>query len=183
MAINRLIISSVSISWAMEEEESLIYSNILNSGEGNISFWSRTIGRDSNEYDIDESRIKVSIENALEDGYIIRISRYGYTEYYIGHLNGTPENEGVFDRINKTSKLVYCKLNNINKLPEGNFYLDGAKIEIPVAEWYRKSMDMLVGGTLEDSIIPDFFMIPDLSLYGEREDEKLFLPYATAGNF
>ena len=66
---------------------------------------------------------------------------------------------------------------------EGDFYLDGAKVEIPSAGWYRKSMDMLVGGALEDSIVPDFFMIPDLSLYGEREDEQVFLPYATAGNF
>ncbi len=176
-------ISSVSISWAIEAEESLLYSNILKSGEGAVSFWSRTIGKDSNEYDIDESRIKISIEDALEDGYIIRISRYGYTEYYIGHLIGTPEDEGIFDKINKNSKLVYCSADNINKLPEGDFYLDGAKVETPSAGWYRKSMDMLVGGTLEDSIIPDFFMIPDLSLYGEREDEQIFLPYATAGNF
>ena len=176
--------SSVSVEWEEEEENRLIASNILESECGYVSWWSKTIGRDKNDYDLDESRIKISIEDVGVDGYMIRISRYGYSEYYLGHLQGTVDEEGILDRISKESKLVRCEITKeIEKLPEGEFYLSGATVEEPTAEWYRKSMDLLVGDTLEDSVVPDFFMIPDLSLYGEREDEQLFLPYATAGNF
>ena len=180
--IDMVSISSVSIEQAKEEED-VIYSNILNSSEGIACFWSKTIGRDSNIYDIDESRIKISIEDALEDGYIIKILRYGYSEYYIGNIKGAPGEEGILDRINRESKLVYCSTENLEKLPEGEFYLDGAKTENPTAEWYKKSMKLLIGETLEDSIVPDFFMIPNISLFGERNDEQIFLPYATAGEF
>jgi hypothetical protein len=182
--INMNTFSSISITWEEEEENKLIFSNILDSSSGYVSFWSKTIGKDRDEYNLDESRISISIENVGPDGYVIWISRYGYSEYFIGHIKGTLEEEGIFDRISKESKLVRCEISrNLEELPEGRFYLDGAEIENPTAEWYRKSMDLLVGDTLEDSVSPDFFMIPDLSLYGERQDEQIFLPYATAGNF
>lgn len=176
--------SEVSVEQDLEEENSLILSNILESGLGYVSFWSKTIGRDKNEYDLEESRISITIEDTGEDGYVIWISRYGYSEYYLGHLRGTTEEEGILDRITRESKLIRCEISgDLTKLPEGSFYLEGAEVENPSAEWYKKSMDSLIGDTLEDSVSPDFFMIPDLSLYGERSDEQLFLPYATAGNF
>ncbi len=174
--------SSIELSVAQEEEDNLIFSNLSN--EGYISFESKTIGRDPDEYNLSESRISVSIEDALEDGYIVRISRYGYSEYYIGHLKGNLGEEGLLDKINRESKLLYCEHSDgLEKLPLGFFYLSGAKVKETSAEGYIRSMDKLLGDTLEDSVVPDFFMIPNLSLYGERRDEKLFLPYATAGEF
>lgn len=176
--------SEISVSWDEKEENNLIFSNISQESEGYVYFWSKTIGRDRNEYDLEESRISITIEDTGEDGYVIWISRYGYSEYYLGHVKGDLEEEGILDKITRESKLVRCDVSGvIEKLPEGKFYLGGAEVEEPAAEWYINSMNALVGDTLEDSICPDFFMIPDLSLYGERSDERLFLPYATAGNF
>ena len=170
----------ISFSTDKEGNEALVYGKMQDSGY--IGFWSRTIGRDRNNYDIDESRIRIDIENLGPDGWKIEASRYGYLEYWIGNLKGSPGEESVFDRINKESKLVQCEVSgSLDNLLEGSWYLDGAEVEETGTSEYRNSMGLLLG-TLDDSIFPDFFMVPDLSLFGEREDEQLFLPYAQAGN-
>lgn len=173
--------ASLIFSENIEENESLIYGSI-SEDEGYVGLWSKTIGRDRNEYDVEESRIKVDIENLGSDGWKIEISRYGYSEYWIGPLQGKIGEEGILDRIEKESKLVHLEVfGNPDELLEGSWYLEGAEVETPSAMWYRNSMVLLLG-TLEDSVYPDFFMIPDLSLYGERQDKQLFLPFAVAGN-
>lgn len=178
--ISMCFYSEIKIIEDQEDSESLVFGKIEESGY--VGFWSRTIGRDRNAYDRDDSRIKVDIENLGSDGWKIEVSRYGYSEYWIGNLRGSLGEEGIFDRINKESKLLWCEVSgDLENLLEGTFYLEGAKIETPNSAWYRNSMLLLLG-TLEDSVYPDFFMIPKLSLYGEREDEQLFLPFAQAGN-
>lgn len=179
--INFINYPGITVEEAAEDNEILAYSKILRSGCGYIQFWSRTIGQDKNQYDLEESKIKVRIENVGFEGWLIEFSRYGYVESYVGNLKSTIEKAGIIDRINRSSRLVRCNLEG-DTLREGSWYLSGATPIEPTAEWYRNSMRMLLG-TLEDSVCPDFFMIPDLSLYGERSDEQLFLPYATAGEF
>lgn len=165
-----------------QDKEEEILGSIAASSDY-ISFWSKTIGRDRDDYDLDESRIKVSIEYVGSEGWLIEISRYSYKESWVGPIHGTLEEEGIIAKINRESRLVYCDVSdNIEKLREGSFYLSGAKVEEPTAEWYKHSM-IFLGGAFEDSVCPDFFMIPDLSLYGERNDELWFLTYATAGKF
>lgn len=173
----------LTFSEDFEENESLIFRKLEDIGY--IGFWGKTIGRDRNSYDIDESRIKIELENLGQDGWKLEVSRYGYIEYWIGSLEGSVGQEGIFDKANRESKLIQCEIvgRDITKIiSEGAWYLDGAKVEVPSASWYRKSMDLLLG-TLDDSVCPDFFMIPRISFYGERHDEQLFLPYAQAGNF
>lgn len=179
--IDFITLSGISVIPANEDNETLLYSKILREGSGYIQFWSRTIGQDKNPYDLDESRIRVDIEYTGSDGWLIEISRYEYVESYVGNLESTIEELGIIDKINRRSRLVRCNLTG-NTLREGTYYLSGATPLEPTAEWYKNSMGMLLG-TLEDSVCPDFFMIPDLSLYGERKDEQYFLPYATAGEF
>ena len=179
--IDFITFPGISVVPASEDNEELVYSKILRERSGYLQFWSRTIGQDKNPYDLDESRIRVDIEYTGPDGWLIEISRYEYTESYVGNLNSTIEEPGIIDRINRRSRLVRCNLVG-NTIREGSWYLSGATPLEPTAEWYKNSMGMLLG-TLEDSVCPDFFMIPDLSLYGERKDEQYFLPYATAGEF
>ena len=160
--------------------EALVYGKLQDSGH--VGFWSRTIGRDRNSYDIDESRIKIDIENLGPDGWKLEASRYGYVEHWIGILKGNLEEESIFDRINKESKLIQCEVSgDIESLLEGSWYLDGATVEPISTGMFRNSMGLLLE-TVDDSIFPDFFMIPNLSFYGERNDKELFLPYARFGN-
>ena len=141
-----------------------------------ILFWSRTIGRDSDIYD-DSRDISINTEE-LEDGeYLVKISRYDYSEYFTGRWGDIERGESLENKINQESKLIRCSIVNSDseiRLPEGETYkLSGAvenKSDPGSSFW--KSLYTLLDPPGE-TVCPDFFLIPYLYYYEGRDDKEL----------
>lgn len=139
------------------------YIDSLPSTSGRLKFWSKTVGRDLNEYS-DSRDITVKIERLGPDEWRIEIGRYSYSEIFTGNFR-----EGLEYKISKESKLVYCEVYGGDyDFVGGEYKLLGAKVIVPSS--FRPSLRVLQ----ESDIIPDFLLIPYLSLFGERDDMKLF---------
>lgn len=127
----------------------------------NFEMWSKTIGRDSDDFDEDKN-IKVEIENIGTYKYRIRLYRYDYSESFEGSLYPVPGEDRLDDLISKKSNLVYCNIKgNTDQLRTGEFTLRGAKVETSDKNMYWKSLSVMTS----EEFYPDYLLIPDLNKY------------------
>ena len=134
----------------------------------NFEMWSKTIGRDSEDYGEDKN-IKISIEKLETFKYRIKISRYDYSESFEGSLFPDPGQSRLDDLISRGSNLVCCEIKQgTTALRTGDFTLRGAKVETYNKEMYWKSLEVLCG----EEIYPDYFLIPDLNKYVNSLDKN-----------
>jgi len=156
---------------ADEDTNSRLLDQFIKSqGWPGLYFWSRTIGRDSDIYN-DSRDISINTEE-LEDGeYLVKVSRYDYSEYFTGRWGD------IEDKINQESKLIRCSIVDSDseiRLPEGGTYkLSGAvenKSDPGSSFW--KSLYTLLDPPGE-TVCPDFFLIPYLYYYEGRNDKEL----------
>lgn len=125
-----------------------------------VDFWSKTIGTAG----ID-GNITVTIEESLDEGnYRIIIERFGHLEIFEGPIKVTAGIERLDYRISRLSELVYCDFaEGIEELPLGTWTLKGAIEETYNYESYNNGLDEIFEEA--DRTFPDFFLIPDPSLY------------------
>ena len=125
-----------------------------------VDFWSKTIGTAG----ID-GNITVTIEESLDEGnYRVIIERFGHLEIFEGPIKVTAGIERLDYRISRLSELVYCDFaEGIEELPTGTWTLKGAIEETYNYESYNNGLDEIFEEA--DRTFPDFFLIPDPSLY------------------
>lgn len=134
----------------------------------NLEMWSKTIGRDSNEYE-ESANITVLIEEIGYQYYRFTISRYEYSEVFEGYLFNTPGLSRIDDLISRRSKLVYCRIKNDTvALRTGTFKLLGAQIEELSKPMYWESLNMIV----QEEIYPDYILVPDINKYVSGLDKN-----------
>ena len=138
-----------------------------------LYFWSRTIGRDSDIYE-DTRDISIRFESIEDNNTLVEISRYDYTETYIGKWQEDYENESLINQINQNSKLIRCEVLDSDlefKLPEKkSYYLLGAVENKSLGSCsFWKSLETLLDPPGE-SVYPDFVLIPYLFYYEGRDD-------------
>ena len=169
----------------------LIYKHISELNLESAFFCSKTIGRDSSRNP--ERDITLEIENLSDSEIRVKISRYGYSEYFVGKLNATLGEERLDHIITRDSKLTRCwLLKGIEEVPQntgleledGTYTLIGAWEETYESANYLQALKVMfdIPG---DEVCPDFFMIPKLNLWGDVEKENrdlLFLNYAKKYN-
>lgn len=145
-----------------------------------LEFWSKTIGRDVDIYD-DNRDISVSIENLGDGEYRVEIRRYEYSEIFTGRFNTGIGETRLDHKISKESKLVYCALKSTDFNFGTNIYkgkLRGAKAESVTTGYFWNSLKLL----MEEEVYPDFFLVPNLSLFGNVRNDQYFLDYAQEKN-
>ena len=145
-----------------------------------LEFWSKTIGRDVDIYD-DSRDISVSIENLGDGEYRVEIRRYEYSEIFTGRFNTGIGETRLDHKISKESKLVYCALRSTDFNFGTNIYkgkLRGAKAESVETGYFWNSLRLL----MEEEVYPDFFLVPNLSLFGNVRNDQYFLDYAQEKN-
>ena len=145
-----------------------------------LEFWSKTIGRDVDVYD-DSRDISVSIENLGDGEYRVEIRRYEYSEIFTGRFNTGVGETRLDHKISKESKLVYCALRSTDFNLGTNIYkgkLSGAKAESVTTGYFWNSLRLL----MEEEVYPDFFLVPNLSLFGNVRNDQYFLDYAQEKN-
>ena len=145
-----------------------------------LEFWSKTIGRDVDIYD-DSRDISVSIENLGDGEYRVEIRRYEYSEIFTGRFNTGIGETRLDHKISKESKLVYCALRSTDFNFGTNIYkgkLSGAKAESVETGYFWNSLRLL----MEEEVYPDFFLVPNLSLFGNVRNDQYFLDYAQEKN-
>lgn len=156
----------------------------LSEGDWGFEVWSKTIGKSDPDYNTDNINFSVFTVTPGEV-YQITISRFGYSEIFEGKLHPEPGEERLDYIVSKKSKLVYLRFNNINSgLREGDWVLQGAKVENYNPEMYWKGMSIMFS---EDNISPDYFLVPDKKLYTDKlsdlEYQQKFLNYANGWDF
>ena len=149
-----------------------ILSTLITDSDTCIDFWSKTIGT---TYDYDEKgKIKVQIEKVYpgknnEYTYQITISRYNYSEVFIGSINSGLLTERLDYQISNNSKLVYCNIQNQSELRTGEFYLRGARVETAEQSMWKKSLEVMFNDQ-DNSVYPDFFLIPNITKFDNSID-------------
>ena len=112
----------------------------------------------------------MTIEESLDEGnYRIIIERFGHLEIFEGPIKVTAGIERLDYRISRLSELVYCDFaEGIEELPLGTWTLKGAIEETYNYESYNNGLDEIFEEA--DRTFPDFFLIPDSSLYVPRRN-------------
>lgn len=159
-------------------------------------FFSKTIGRDSDE----NSNISITIshdDSELDSIYSIVVTRFNYTETFHGTIrNNIPGVERLDKQINKTSRLIYANFDDsITMLPEGTWELKRAKTEDPGTDYnpsmYLCSLDAMFNRFDEGSMI-DFLLVDNIQKYVKNgipdnytsyQEYNILLDYSQKGNF
>ena len=157
------------------------YSESLSDTSPKLMFWSKTIGRDTNIYD-DTRDITISIEE-LDTGDIrVDISRFGWTETFVGSFDARQNEERLDYLISKESKLVYCEYiesstTGFNLF--GKYTMLGAYSIESDTTAFCLSLSELLGIGEDESRLPDFVLIQNPSLYSlDGEIYEYFLSFA-----
>ena len=176
--------SNQEVSIVVDEETNskFLYNYVESSGWSSLFFWSKTIGRDSDIYN-DNRDIRIKLEN-LEDGKIkIDVSRYDYSETFVGSFSTSFGKESLDHVISKKSKLIHLLVDQAIRdgqttIYSGEYILSGASIEYPTKENYWASLKEMFNSD-NDPVCPDFVLIPRLSQWFDidRDDNK-FREYA-----
>lgn len=176
-------IPGFSIESNKRESHIQLTKNLDKSNWG-IEVWSKTIGKSDPEYDTDS--ISIQIEEVKEkEIYQITISRFDYSETYEGTLYPEAGEERLDYRISRESKLVYIRFDDYSSgLRTGSWTLWGSVVEEYNPSMYWKALDLMIN---TDSIIPDYLLVPDKSVWTNdisNPDYLLrFLNYAKANSF
>lgn len=176
--------SGISVKPDYEISQGIIYKS-LPSGTSGVGFWSKTIGGTS---DLDEDGvIKIQIEDAGNEEFLVVISRYDYSETFQGKIIPTLGQDRLDNIINKYSKLLHMELiNNAKDMNTGTFFMSKGKyVKDYSNEDWMNSLEMMFGID-NKNVNTDFLLIPNIQDYissSSLNDSSYYKEYETILNY